>query len=861
MKRILGLILALTVIISMSNVSVSADKAENLANRNFEILKYLGIVDWTQDGSVSKGEFVKIVADIVIGENVKTYESYKSPFADVDDNTKYRNEIIGAYSYGIVNGNGGYFNPNAKISYNEAIKILVVALGYNIHAESRGGYPGGYIAQANSLGIKGYDTSDMTRANCATILIDALNAPVAQVSHWEKDSFNYISGNGASLLYFTKGIYRIKGVVTDNGLTSLTTTKNQGKEFAEIENVIYKNEYDGIRELLGYQTYAYIKENKDGFDSLVYAYDFANKVFEISSDEFVSYKNKEITYATESGNVKSISISGSVPVIYNNKVLETYGEEDFKIENGKISLIDNGNETGYDVVRIDSYTDYFVLSATPDTFVVTDKHNQKRTVKFDFDDSDTEIIIQNKNGIHLDYSDINENTVLTVASSKDGKYINCYLSNDTAYGVVEGVKKSKYRTTVTVDDVSYSVSKSIDKDALAKIKTRTEGTFYLNVYGEIAGYIQDVRSNEFAYLIGTASIGDFDKTATFRLLLSNGDIVTVNAKNKYFVDGDKCENGAIPLSVQKQQVIRVKFNGNMEITHIDTIENPKTDDFDELDSFGAMEDRTYWSRGVCMGGIVVPDNIVIFSVPVPTDNCLDEREFETKKKSELAAGKHRMQFFNAKKDSYIPQVMVLENIGTPQISASANLGVVAGIEITTNIDGDPVEKLNILNSVGEHYYEVKNSEMVTTVGIETGDTIAYELNSKNQITAANVIVDYNSLNPKNSILRGDTDVANLTSPTRSYDATFRVRYGYAYAKEGNNLTISDKIENNIPKSQVESLIVSTSMIYKVEQNRGEVKTSLIKLSDIKDYLHFGSEAQKVLAFFQSTAPKMMVVYE
>jgi hypothetical protein len=242
-----------------------------------------------------------------------------------------------------------------------AIKILVVALGYNIHAESRGGYPGGYIAQANSLGIKGYDTSDMTRANCATILIDALNAPVAQVSHWEKDSFNYISGNGASLLYFTKGIYRIKGVVTDNGLTSLTTTKNQGKEFAEIENVIYKNEYDGIRELLGYQTYAYIKENKDGFDSLVYAYDFANKVFEISSDEFVSYKNKEITYATESGNVKSISISGSVPVIYNNKVLETYGEEDFKIENGKISLIDNGNETGYDVVRIDSSGDWQYL--------------------------------------------------------------------------------------------------------------------------------------------------------------------------------------------------------------------------------------------------------------------------------------------------------------------------------------------------------------------------------------------------------------------------------------------------------------------------------------------------------------------
>lgn len=861
MKRIIMLILALVMVVSMVNVSASETKEAELDARNFEILKSLGIVDWSQDGSVSKGEFVKIVADIVLGDNVKNYENYKSPFLDVDDNNKYRNEIIGAHSYGIVNGNGGYFYPDARISYNEAIKILVVALGYTVHAESRGGYPGGYIAQANSLDIKGYDTAEMTRANCARILIDALNARVAQISHWEVDNITYTDGDGASLLYCAKGIYRVKGVVTDNGLTGLKTTKNQGKGFASVNDEIYKNEYEGIRELLGYKAYAYIKENKDGFDTIIYAYDYANNVLEISADAYIGYKNKEISYETKAGAVREIAVPGNAPVIYNNKVLDIYREEDFKIENGCIRFIDNGGDSAYDVITIESYSDYFVLSASTDTYVVTDKYNKKRTVKLDFDDPDSEIIIRNKNGIRLDYTDINENTVLTVASSKDGKYVNCYLSNDTVYGYVEGIKTSKDEVSVTIDDVSFRVSNSMDKDALDEIKIRTEGTFYLNRYGEIAGYVQDIRSNEFAYLIGYAQIGDFDKTAMFKLLLSNGDIVTVPAKNKYFVDGNKCEKGAIPLSLQKQQVIRVKFNGEMVITNIDTIEKTRNGDFDELDNFGAMEDKTYWSRGVCQGGIVVPDNIVIFSVPAVSENSSDEREFEVKKKAELASGKHRMQFFNAKANSYIPQVLVLENLGAPKISASANLGVVSGIEVTTDADGDLIESLNILNSVGEHHYEFKNPGMVSLIGIEAGDTIAYEINSKNQLTAANVIVDYNKENPKASVLRDDTDVANLTAPSRSYDATFRVRYGYAYAKEGSNLTISDTLEANIPKNQVESLIVSTSMIYKVEQIRGEVVTSLIKLSDVKDYLHFGSESQKVLAFFQSTAPKMMVVYE
>ena len=77
MKRILSLILSL--ILAVSILPVSAENSEAETNNDFEILKCLGIVDWETDGSVTRGEFIKVVADLVIDYDAKMYESYK-PF-------------------------------------------------------------------------------------------------------------------------------------------------------------------------------------------------------------------------------------------------------------------------------------------------------------------------------------------------------------------------------------------------------------------------------------------------------------------------------------------------------------------------------------------------------------------------------------------------------------------------------------------------------------------------------------------------------------------------------------------------------------------------------------------------------------
>lgn len=868
MKRILLLILSLVIVVSGVNVfATETAVSDSGMQQNFAILRSLEIADWTEDGTITRAEFVKIVMNLVLGEDIENYGNYKSPFPDVDENTKYRNEIVAAHSFGIVSGNGQTFRPNDSIGYAEAIKILVHILGYDIQAQAKGGYPAGYIAQASSLGIRGYSSIDiLTKSECAKVLLDALDVRVSEVFYRKTEDGVidkvYVSEGGDSLLYTTKGIYKTTGVVKNNGLSGLTSTDTYGKDRTVIGNVVYRNNFAGMRDLLGYNVYAYIKDNKENTDDILYAYEFGNNTLAVFDEEYIDFANGVLEYETASGSVREADIPGDAPVIYNNMVVDIYTDADFDIKNGSISLIDNNRDHVYDVVKIDSYTDYFVLSASSDSCVVIDAYNPEKTVKLDSSD-DAEIIILNKSGLEAGFDDIGENSVLTVAASKDGKYVKCYLSNDMVSGYVKKLKINDDDKSIAVDDVEYKVSKTANATALNKVKIGCQYAFYLNINGEVVGYKEDVRSSEFAYLIGARDNDEiFDKRALFKLLLSNGSFVTVKAKKVYYVDGYKCENATIPAILGTQQVVRIKMNAEMEISHIDTIATGASgSDFNALVNFGEMAKKTYWSRGVCEGGIVVPDNIVIFSVPEASEGSMEEKDFEVKTRAELTAGKKTMQLFNAKENSYVPQVMVLANAGAPQVSASANTGLVTSIEKTLSSDEEVIDRIGLLNSVGEAYYDCKIPDLATVKGVEEGDIIAYELDSKNRITAINIIVDYNKVNSRSSVLRTDTDVTNLTSPNRSYDATFRVRFGNVYAKEGNVITISDTLEDNLARSEVESFTASTSMIYKVEQVRGSVATSLIKVGDIKDYIHFNDESHMVFVFFQSTAPKMIVVYE
>ena len=105
-------------------------------------------------------------------------------FSDVNDTHWAQPYIKIANEIGIINGYGnGIFGPEDQVTNEQALKMIVCALGYEETAFNKGGYPNGFIAVTERLnivescGITSYSLPSY-RWQIAQMLYNALNIPV-----------------------------------------------------------------------------------------------------------------------------------------------------------------------------------------------------------------------------------------------------------------------------------------------------------------------------------------------------------------------------------------------------------------------------------------------------------------------------------------------------------------------------------------------------------------------------------------------------------------------------------------------------------------------------------------------------------
>lgn len=169
-----------------------------LANGNLsteqkiEELQRLGIVHGYEDGNfyseryITRAEFCKMVSIIYgapddIGTTVFSYDLPPEHWASKYMSFCYHNDLIDGMSSEKMQ-----LSPDEHITYQDAMKSLVIALGYRVSAEnivlSPDPYPIGYIMVAAQLGLlsgKNAEGTDfMTRADAADIIYDALFIPL-----------------------------------------------------------------------------------------------------------------------------------------------------------------------------------------------------------------------------------------------------------------------------------------------------------------------------------------------------------------------------------------------------------------------------------------------------------------------------------------------------------------------------------------------------------------------------------------------------------------------------------------------------------------------------------------------------------
>lgn len=151
-----------------------------------EYLNEIGIMqgdnngNFNPDKNVTRAEMAVVICRM-LGEDTSATDG--TVFSDVPANHWANGFIIKAAELGIVSGYGnGKFGPSDTLTYEQAVTMLVRAVGMDATVEQMGGYPHGFLAIATEknllTGIDAQMGMGFSRANVAKLLYNYFNINV-----------------------------------------------------------------------------------------------------------------------------------------------------------------------------------------------------------------------------------------------------------------------------------------------------------------------------------------------------------------------------------------------------------------------------------------------------------------------------------------------------------------------------------------------------------------------------------------------------------------------------------------------------------------------------------------------------------
>ena len=273
-KRIISIFASFAILISAIPIvgATFPDVAEGSQySEAIESLTALGVVDGDDNGlfnpekPVTRAEFTKLVVE-ALGEGDAATSQVTSKFTDAANTSVHW--AAGYIAQGVADGFiDGYddttFGPDDKVTFAQACKMLVAAIGYTIYAEGAGGWPSGYVAQASTLkiskSVSASNDTQLTREQCASMVFNTMKAPLCEVSGYmpvASMSGGYVQapkivvydgddgGIYKSLLTEDHNAYYVKGRVIANSQSDSMLNKNEVRYKVEVSDNFRDLEYE-----------------------------------------------------------------------------------------------------------------------------------------------------------------------------------------------------------------------------------------------------------------------------------------------------------------------------------------------------------------------------------------------------------------------------------------------------------------------------------------------------------------------------------------------------------------------------------------------------------------------------------------
>lgn len=802
---------------------------------DIDLLSSLGAATLTDSDAVSRGEFVYSAAAVFASGF--SLEKTKTDFSDVSSSNQYSGAVAIAAQLGWTLGYGdGTFGVNDDITLEQAVIITLRALGYDPLISSFGGY----MQAANYIGITDdiTVTSDpLTGDTAAKLLRNALEANAlvqtgfGQDLSWEADE---------KLTNFKQqlGIDIIEGIVTDNGISTLTSPSSVRSGCIVIDGMLIDASDFPAADKLGCRVRAYVKTDAKT-PVLVYLENNETNIIKIPAASIENTSTLSINYTNPYGIEKIARISNLADYIYNGIAAPDTGFADLKIDEGSLVLIDNDGDSKADVVSIENSTTIVAQNVNHDGSFISAHYGTDVSIP---DDAVVNVI---KDGNKAEITSIDEWNVLTVYKSKDSSVVTIYISDKIFRGTL--TEKSQNKETLVIDGESYNL---LNKSLADKLMLGSEYEFCTDMYGNVV-YTLDSFEYSVAVLVDAKyQSSGLDGNMKIKVFTHEGTVLTLECADKVdFCGVSKAEKDIEPLlALPQYSLIGYKLNKDGEISAISLTTDNVPAGYTVKDNFCntySGSEITYQSQQKSFEGKIMINNATKIFV-LPSDKT-DESKYFISDISEFVSGnKYNVTAFIAGNDDWYADYIIC----IPQNEYGKTHGAVLVDCVSTKIDedGDTVEVLKGYNEKGEVSYIGADGLSFIASGMKRGDIVRCILNPLGEVCDVRMVFKQEEFAFKND--GGET-----------YSKQPRFIHGYVYEKNKNLVKIS--LYPNIPPAVTDSNMeihdFSGMKIY--EYNAKKDIIEIITADRLNDFVTNNNDYSKLFLYTMAAAPKFAVSYK
>ena len=599
LKKVISSVAALTMVASsVAAFAVDFPDVESTASyaQAVQELSALDVISGYDDGTfgpdklVTRAEITKMIVDALAERSSAEASTESTKFADVSADHWAKGYINQGVADGFIAGmSDTEFDPDANVTYVQAQKMLVSAIGYETYAQAQGGWPIGYKTYAASLditkGISGIkDSTELTRAQVAQMIDNAMDTPLCVIASWKPEwngtktpnleTRDGKEGRAYETLFTEKhDAYKVYGRVTETSKTgSVDTDKvtfqvekadNFDDQEVKADSPVSEDMYIGDSKADNYlRTYsqALIQKNDDDeFTILSIAAAAANKSVTVASEDFDENKSTdEALYFFPAGTTKGstkyqLDTTNGVKIYINgvesSKSIAELRDYLDKNETASVTL-QKETEVGststsakYNTIMVSSYVTAIVdevIDKTNETSVNFDTYSSGIQAKMTVNKDDDNYTYSFKlDGKDIEAKDLQPNDVLNIAYDTTGSFReSSFYDVIVTRNVVDGVKCTSRNDTkgeYTIGGTKYKAAEGMDID----VETSTEYSLYLDHFGRIAKADENSVSKNYGVLKNIYKKAGGDYMAQI--------ITKKGTEEEYKVDSDKVNEYATYL--------------------------------------------------------------------------------------------------------------------------------------------------------------------------------------------------------------------------------------------------------------------------------------------------------------------------